>query len=62
MDIAALATGMSQGQLLTNASILVMKKVMDTTTEQSQDLIQLMSALAAPASPPHLGNNIDISV
>lgn len=37
MDIAALATGLSQGQLCNTASILVMKKVMDTSAEQSQD-------------------------
>lgn len=62
MDIAALATGMSQGQLLNNVSILVMKEVMATATEQSQDLLQLMAATAAPVSLPHLGNNIDIAV
>ncbi|WP_371374106.1 YjfB family protein [Sporomusa aerivorans] len=62
MDIAALATGLSQGQLCNTASILVMKKVMDTSAEQSQDLLQLMSTIAPPASPAHLGNNIDISV
>ncbi len=61
MDIAALATVATQVSVSQQANILMMKKVMDTSSEQSQSLLQLMGA--APAlSPSHLGNNIDISV
>ena len=61
MDIAALATGAAQANVSQQASILMMKKVMDTATDQSQSLLQLMGA--GPAlSPAHLGNSIDISI
>lgn len=61
MDIAALATVAAQSNVSQQASILMMKKVMDTATDQSQSLLQLMGA--GPAlSPAHLGNTIDISI
>jgi hypothetical protein len=62
MDIAALATMSSQINISTQADILVLKKAMDTTTEQSNGLLQLMNTAAPAVSPPNLGNNIDISV
>lgn len=62
MDIAALATTASQARVNSQASILVMKKVMDTASDQSQGLLALMSTSAPSISLPHLGNNIDISV
>jgi hypothetical protein len=61
MDIAALATVAAQANVSQQASILMMKKVMDTATDQSQSLLQLMGT--GPAlSPAHLGNTIDISI
>ncbi|SDD55997.1 YjfB family protein [Sporomusa acidovorans] len=62
MDIAALATMSSQMNISTQADILVLKKAMDTTTEQSNGLLQLMNTASPAVSPPNLGNNIDISV
>ena len=62
MDIAALATTASQARVNNQASILVMKKAMDTASDQSQGLLALMSTSSTPSiSLPHLGNNIDIS-
>lgn len=61
MDIAALATVATQANISQQANILMMKKVMDTATTQSQNLLQLLGT--GPAlSPSHLGNNIDISI
>lgn len=61
MDIAALATVATQVKVNQQADILMMKKVMDTASEQSQGLLQLLGS--GPAlSPSHLGNSIDISV
>lgn len=62
MDIAALATTASQTRINNQASILVMKKAMDTASDQSQGLLALMSTATPSISLPHLGNNIDISV
>ncbi|HWR44820.1 YjfB family protein [Sporomusa sp.] len=61
MDIAALSAAVSQASVSNQASLLVMKKVMDTATTQNQGLIELLPATASRISPPHLGNSIDIS-
>jgi hypothetical protein len=62
MDIAALSTMSSQMNIASQASILVLKQAMDTSSQQADGLMQLMNVAAASISPPHLGNNIDISI
>lgn len=63
MDIAAISMMSSQINVSNQADILMLKKVMNTATEQQADgLMQLMSATAPSISPPNLGNNIDIAV
>ena len=62
MDVAALSTMSSQMNVSNQAGILMLKKVMNTATEQADGLMLLMAATAPSISPPNLGNNIDISV
>lgn len=62
MDIGALSMMSSQINVSNQATMLVLKKAMNTATEQTAGLIQLISATDTPVSPPNLGNNIDISV
>ncbi|QDR82835.1 YjfB family protein [Sporomusa termitida] len=62
MDIAALSSAASQMNVSNQASILVMKKVMDAASAQNQGLLELLPATAARISPSHLGNSINISV
>lgn len=61
MDIAALSMASSQLTVSDQASILVMKKAMDTSVAQNQDLVNQLPAAASRISLSHLGNNIDIS-
>lgn len=56
MDIAALSISMSQSQLSQNVSLALMRKVMDTSTVNSQQLIKMMELSANP----DLGSNIDL--
>lgn len=62
MDIGALSMMSSQIDVSNQATMLVLKKAMNTATEQTDGLMQLISATDTPVSPPNLGNNIDISV
>ncbi|GBG58303.1 hypothetical protein SPFL3102_02025 [Sporomusaceae bacterium FL31] len=57
MDIAALSLINSQMNVQNDASILVLKKAMDTAELNSQTMI---SDLVPPS--PHVGNSIDIKV
>lgn len=57
MDIAALSLINSQMNVQNDASILVLKKAMDTAELSSQTMI---SDLVPPS--PHVGNSIDIKV
>lgn len=58
MDIAALSISMKQSQLVQNVSLALMRKVMDTSTTSSQQLIKMMELNANP----DLGGNIDIKI
>ena len=62
MDIAALSLVNSQANIQNQASILVLRKAMDTASQQGQDTVNMLSTAAVPPSLPNLGNNIDISV
>ena len=56
MDIPALSTYMSMGNLSTNVDIAVMSKILDTAEATGEALTQMMAAAAVPG----LGENIDI--
>lgn len=53
MDIAALSSVISQSKIRQDASMLVLKKVMNQSTEQ-------MAKMMEASVSPHLGNNVDI--
>ncbi|MEA4903053.1 YjfB family protein [Desulfitobacterium sp.] len=65
MDIAALSIISNQVQLKQQASISVMKMVMDTSTEQTQALLEMASGLSRDMElsvNPSLGRTLDVSV
>lgn len=57
MDIAALSVAYSLSQVQTDASIQVLKKVMDTTETNSSEMLDM---LVPPSAT--LGSNVDVSV
>ncbi|SHJ17374.1 YjfB family protein [Propionispora hippei] len=57
MDIAALSVAYSLSQVQTDASIQVLKKVMDTTETNSAEMLDM---LVPPSAT--LGSNVDVSV
>ena len=61
MDIAALSKASAQLTVSDQASILIMKKAMDTSVTQQQNLLDQLPAAEPRISPSHLGNSIDIS-
>ncbi len=60
MDIAAMSTGLSQLNLQSQASTMVLRKAMDQQQQQTSDMLSLLQSVAVP-SPEHLGKSIDIS-
>ncbi|WP_317979077.1 MULTISPECIES: YjfB family protein [Paenibacillus] len=58
MDIPAMSVALSQSKLMNDVGISVLKMAKDHSTEQSQQLIQMM----AQSVQPHLGGNIDLKV
>ncbi|MCK9858893.1 MULTISPECIES: YjfB family protein [unclassified Paenibacillus] len=58
MDIPAMSVALSQSKLMNEVGISVLKMAKDHSTEQSQQLIQMM----AQSVQPHLGGNIDLKV
>lgn len=58
MDIANLATNMSQAQLMTDISTAVLDMTLDTFEGQANEVVELMESVA----PPDLGHNFDISI
>lgn len=55
MDIAALSISMKQAQLAQNVSLALIKKVMNVSTDNSQQLIKMMEL----STNPNLGSNMD---
>lgn len=53
MDIALLSIAMSQGSTSLAVSTALTKKVLDSTSENAQQLIQSMN--------PNIGTNLDVS-
>ncbi len=58
MDIASLSTSLSQQNLLTQVSIAVLDKALDTVNDNSGNLIKMMEQ----SVQPELGQNIDIQI
>lgn len=65
MDIAALSVLSQQAQVKQQASLSVMKMVMDSSTQQTQSVLETVAettkALELSVNP-QLGNNLDVSV
>lgn len=58
MDIAALSTVMSQMKIQQEASIGVMKMAMDTTKQNTSEMVKTMEM----SVNPHLGGSIDVKL
>lgn len=58
MDIASLSTAISQQNLLTQVSVAVLDKTLETVTDSSQNLTKMMEQ----SVQPELGQNIDICI
>lgn len=65
MDIAALSIISNHAQVKQQASLSVMKMVMNTATEQNNAMLEMVSeagkALELSVNP-HLGSKLDVSV
>ena len=55
MNIAALSVDMKLAQAQQNFGVAVMKLAMDTSAEQTEEILQEMESL-----DPNLGNNVDV--
>lgn len=55
MDIAGISMLVSQSQVRTDASMAVLKKVMDASQDQLAKMLEMSVS-------PHLGANVDIRV
>ncbi len=64
MDIALMSMALSQGQIQQQASLSIMKKVMDQAEGNAAFLNKMMGEANVQAlqhaAQPHLGGNIDI--
>ena len=58
MDIPALSIAMSQANLVTEHTVAMLAKTLDTVEESGAMMIQMMEQ----SVNPHLGQNIDITV
>lgn len=59
MDVAALSISMSNAQLKNDTSIALMSKAMQVFSQQSTDLVDLMTDQGPAAPHPVAGNRID---
>lgn len=62
MDIAALSVVSAQTSAQNAASIMLMRKTMDTMEQNGQGVINLLQSVSPAVSLPHLGNSVDISI
>jgi len=54
--------GMQQAQGQSPIQVQVFKNAMDAQTQSAQELLQGFTASNAAINPPHLGNNLDITM
>lgn len=59
MDIAAMSVVHANHQVRSDASLAMMKKVMDTFEGQNEALINMLDSTGVPAPHPTTGMNID---
>lgn len=62
MDVAALSIALSNTQVQRDANIAVMQKAMQAFTQQSTDLVELMTDPSPSAPHPVAGNRIDTQI
>lgn len=58
MDITALSTSLSTADLMTNVSVSVLNKSLDTVDQLGESLISMLEQ----SVQPHLGQNLDIKL
>lgn len=58
MDIASLSTTLSQQNLLTQVSVAILDKTLETVTDNGASLTKMMEQ----SVQPELGQNIDICI
>ena len=58
MDIPALSVAVSQANVMTEYSIAMLSKSLDTMEEHGDMMVKMMERSVTP----HLGQNIDISI
>lgn len=61
MDIPALSMMLSQTSIQSQASLMIMKKSMDASTQNGQAITDLVATSTPRISPAHLGQSVDIS-
>ncbi|MBP5198893.1 MAG: YjfB family protein [Lachnospiraceae bacterium] len=63
MDIASVATGLSQARVMNEVSTAVLAKTMDTTRSQGQGLVNMIDSAAMERSVnPSVGGSFDMKV
>ena len=62
VDIAALSMMSSNVRVQQEASVLLMRKVMETAAQNNQGMQQIIQSVAGQSLDPNLGNSVDISV
>jgi hypothetical protein len=60
MKISSINPAMTLRSPNDGAGLMVMKKALDTMSQEGQSLVNLLQQSAQPASPPNLGNTLDI--
>ena len=62
MDIAALSAVSSNVKVQQEASVLLMRKVMDVAEQNNQGMQRILQSATGQSMDPKLGKTIDVSV
>lgn len=62
MDIAGLATSLSQVNTVSQVSVAMLSKSLDTSEQQGASLISMMDRSMELSVNPNVGGNFDMSV
>lgn len=63
MDIASLSINLNQYKLMSDVSISLLSKSLDTAETSSANITKMIDAVpAAPVSPAGVGQNIDLYI
>ncbi len=60
MNISSINPAITLAANPDGAGVMVMKKALDTFSQDGQNIVAMLKQSAPPLSPPHLGNAIDI--